>query len=350
MRYLLSTLLLLSTSCLFAAEVVPPSPRPPFPDDFVPSPCAAASCETFALDQLPDAAARFLGLTIENTWLDKHEAELLKLIEPSCRKRNTCIATPGNGHMFCDDLVTPELRTLCDRAYPKAANSHDWEQCHAYVEIWALGMTQRSLPPWKEAQDCAQQKGPPPQHAKSPDIWVAPDPVPSDYTGYLTFFAIDPDTHVPVFLHMSWEGQTIYAPSNPTGETASYYPFKGPFKLVRVPNAQGHEDVVPPLVTMKADYYPTTTFRLPMKIPKMVVEVKPDPRTLRPGKHTITVAAHDSETGLPVEAEVMIGSQSAGQTNVPITIERRKKEKLPEIWVTSLFDAYSDVVVQPAEK
>ena len=46
----------------------------------------------------------------------------------------------------------------------------------------------------------------------------------------------------------------------------------------------------------------------------------------------------------------MLGERTIGPGNTPIEIERGKNEKLPEIWVTSLFDRYSDVVVAKAEK
>ncbi len=271
-----------------------------------------------------------------------------ELVVPFCRKRNTCIATPGNGHMFCDDLVTPEIRAACDKKYPRATKPADWEQCSVWVETWAMGMTQRSFAPWQAAQECAKPAAV--MHDQTPDVWMAPERIPWNYDGYLTFFAIDRETHVPVFGHMTWENQIVYAPSNPTGETATYYPFKGPFKLTRVPNADGHTDVVGPMVTMKFDYYPSVTFRLAVDVLQMNVKLQKDPTLSRPGKHTITVTAHDSISGAPVEAEVMLGTQPIGATNLPLTIERRRGEKLPEIWVTSLFDRYNDLVVAPAEK
>jgi hypothetical protein len=240
------------------------------------------------------------------------------------------------------------MRDVCDTKYSKEKEFHDWEQCKAWIETFALGLTQQSAPIWNQAQECAKPSAA--MHLTQPDVWIAPEKFPADYDGYLTFFAIDPDTHVPIFGHITWEDQIVFAPSNPTGQTATYYPFKGPFKLARVPNAEGHTDLVPPMVTIKYDYYPTQQLRLPMVVPKMAVKLERAPEWSKPGKHQFKVTATDATTGQPVEAQVMIGEQAVGETNAPLTIERRKGEKLEDIWVTSLFDRYSDVVLAKAEK
>jgi hypothetical protein len=354
MRRLLLTVLLLSAATLApvlrAGELPPPSPRPIMPDDYTAHPCAPEVCESFIPGNFRDAAYRFLGLTLDGAWFDAHDEEMRRLVKPYCQKRNTCLATPGNSHMFCDDVVAQPIREICDLHFPKDTHPRDWEQCRTWAETWDLGMTQQSIQPWRDAQACTKDKAPGTMHTKPADLWIVPATIDYDYPGFITFYTVDPDTHVPVLEHMTWEGQTIYAPANPTGETASYYPFKAHFKLIRVPNAQGHTDLVPPMVTVKSDYYPTQTFRVPMVLPKVSVEIKPDPRTLRPGTHTVTVSAHDVATGKPVEMRVMLGKDTLGDTNQPLTIVKKKKEKLPEIWATSLFDRYGDVVVVPAEK
>lgn len=348
MRLLISATLLLIATALFAGEFVPPSDRPPFPDDFKTVACAPTICESFDVDDFRSAAFQFLGLSVNQSWFTEHEDEMKALVVPFCRKRNACIATPGNGHMFCDDLVTPEIRSACEKKYPKATTPKDFEQCSIWIETWALGVTQRSYKPWIDSQECSKAGAV--THTETPDVWMAPKTIPSDYTGYVTFYAIDRQTHIPVFGHMSWENQVVYAPSNPTGETATYYPFKGPFKLARVPRADGHSDVVGQTIVMKFDYYPTVTFRLAVEVPQMVVKMEADPLLSKPGKHTITITAKDAVSGAPVEAEVMLGDAAIGETNHPVTFERNRGEKLPDIWLTSLFDRYSDVVVAPAEK
>jgi hypothetical protein len=117
-------------------------------------------------------------------------------------------------------------------------------------------------------------------------------------------------------------------------------------KPVRVPNAAGHKDVLPPAVTLQAPGYRTVTFRLPMEIPSMKVTMSP--AKLRRGKNTVTVTAVDAATGKPVEARVMGGQLVLGKTNVPFELE--VVGKAPEIWVTSLYDRYNDVVVAPGGK
>jgi len=353
MRRLIPTalsILLLATLQLAAAELPPPSPRPVYPDDYAAHPCAPEGCETFIEGNFRDAAYRFLGLTLDAAWFDTHNEEMRGLVKPYCQKRNTCIATPGNSHMFCDDLIAQPIRELCDLHFPKDTHPVDWDQCRTWTETWTLGVTQHSLPVWREAQACTTEKAPGAMHSKPADFWMVPATVDYDYPGFITFYAIDPDTHVPVLEHLSWEGQTVYAPANPTGETATYYPFKAQFKLIRVSNAEGHTDLVAPMVTVKSDYYPTQTFRLPMVLPKVAVAIKPDPRTLKTGTHKVNVTATDVATGKPVEMQVMLGSEILGPTNQPLTIVRKKREKLPEIWATSQFNRYSDVVVAPAEK
>lgn len=350
MRSLLSAVLLLSAFSLAAADALPRSPRPVLPDDYPKSPCAPGACDSFAGEDFRSAAFRFLGLGLDVVWFDAHEEEMRKVIQPICEKRNTCLATPGNTHIFCVDIIAQPVRETCDTRYPKEQAPHDWEQCRVWAETWNLGMSQRALGPWREAQKCAAEKTPGAMHTKPLDIWIVPEKITPDYRGLVVVYAIDPDAHIPILAQIRWEGQTIYAPSNATGVTATYYPFKGPFKLIRVPNAEGHQDLLPPMMTIQSDYYPTTTLRLPMALPKIVVEVKPDPKTFKPGPNSVTVFAHDAETGKPVEARVMLGTDVLGDTNLPLTIEKKKKEKLPEIWLTSLFDQYSDTVAVPAEK
>jgi hypothetical protein len=71
----------------------------------------------------------------------------------------------------------------------------------------------------------------------------------------------------------------------------------------------------------------------------------PSPDQLKPGKNIITVTARDAATGKPVEARVMAEDMAVGETNKPFELQLTRRDKRPEIWVTSLFDRYSDVVV-----
>jgi hypothetical protein len=83
---------------------------------------------------------------------------------------------------------------------------------------------------------------------------------------------------------------------------------------------------------------------------RVAIEVSPAIDKLKRGKNKITVNAIDVMTNKPVELRVMLGETILGDTNKPLEFEVKKGEKRPEIWATSLFDKYSDVVVAPAEK
>jgi hypothetical protein len=47
---------------------------------------------------------------------------------------------------------------------------------------------------------------------------------------------------------------------------------------------------------------------------------------------------------------VMAGDLVLGNANAPVTLEWKKGQKRPEIWITSLFDRYGDEVVAPAQQ
>ena len=177
-------------------------------------------------------------------------------------------------------------------------------------------------------------------------MWTTPEVLPPLFKGKLTFFARDPDTHLPVYAKFKFENQIVYASANPEGLPASIYAFDYTPKFKREPNAEGHTNVVPPMVTVTAPNYPTSTFQLPAEVPKMTVTMKPG--ELHGGKNVITIEARDAATGKLVEARVMSDSDPIGDTNMPITLQLNRKGQHPEIWVTSLFNLYSDVVVAKA--
>src|SRR5438045_6160423 len=131
------------------------------------------------------------------------------------------------------------LRNVCDTKFSKKGQPEEYERCRQFMEIYALGVDQRSKKSWEDAQACA---GAPVAHPAPPIIWMSPAILPSDYEGWVTFYAIDPETHVPVAGLVTFENQLHRAPSNPMGETATYYPFKLPFKFVEVQRADGHRD------------------------------------------------------------------------------------------------------------
>jgi len=330
---------------LFAASFASAQERQPFPDDFTSSPCAVAgTCVSYDRSQLRSAAFTMLGLSPNGQWFDDHYDQLTKLYAPICRKHATCLATPGNNFLFCDDLLIREYRAVCDRTFPPSTNAFDHEQCREFTEIWALGVDMHASGFATQGQQCAKEQHLDVMHTKPPIVWVVPATIPRDYDGDIYVYAIDPDTHVPVRADIDIEKQLIRAPANPTGKTSTGYPFKWTHKFNRVKNAEGHEDLAPPTLTLNPEFYPPVIITLPATPPKMIVEMTP--AKLRAGVNKVIVKSRDAETGQPVEARVMIGRDAVGETNEPIVITLQRGMKVPEVWVTSLFDAYSDVVVK----
>lgn len=317
--------------------------RQPFPDDFTPSPCALAApvCKTFRQSQFAEIAA-VRGFDIGQEWVDAHWSELSEALAPSCAKIATCFAT--NEATFCNDIVSEEVfATTCNR-YPEG--SVEREKCSFFVRTYLFGHDRNSAEPWKAIQDCAKEQ---PAAGRTLEWWTSPATIGQDYAGSFTVYAIDSETRVPVGarVHLDVKGN-LYAPGAPGGLPTTFYPVPWKAKLVRVPNGQGHRDVVPPQVRLEAPGYQPVTFQLTMEVPKMTLKMEPDPSKLTPGRNIVTISAHDSATGEPVEARVMGGSAVLGKTNVPFELEIMKGQQRPEIWVTSLYDRYSDVVVAPA--
>jgi hypothetical protein len=319
---------------------------PPFPDDYTPSSCAPAqSCISYSENEIPNAAFAMMGLQVDLKWMSAHYPALQKLYEPICRKHATCLGTAGNNFLFCDDMMATEFRKVCDDNFPKSKNLNDWDQCKAITETWLLGVDQHAKEISDHAQECVKESGLDKMRAKAPVVWTVPAQIARDYTGYITIYALDPDTHVPVAAEIAIEGQIVYAPANPAGSVATGYPFKWTPKFNRVKNSEGHEDLVAPMLTIKSPLYPEVKLPMPATPPKMIVEIKPSLAKLHNGNNLVTVFAKDAQTGKPVEARVMVGEYVGGEANQPFELEV-KKGKRPEIWVTSLFDAYSDVVVR----
>jgi hypothetical protein len=310
------------------------------PETFPVAPCAPAnSCDSFTDSEIVSASYKYYGLQLDMHWVLDHRADILKELGPACQRHATCLATPGSTFWFCDDVLTQEAHTVCPKLFPNDA------PCKTYIEVWLLGIDLRAKDIWKAAQKCSA-KSPAPQHSKPLDVWVSPEVLPANFKGKLTFFARDPDTHLPVYAKFAFDNQIIYAPANPEGLPATIYPFDYTPKFKRVPNADGHTDVVPPTVTVTAPNYPTTTFQLAAEVPKMTATMNPG--ELHGGKNVITIEARDATTGKPVEARVMLGGDPIGDTNLPITLNLNRKGEHAEIWITSLFNKYSDMVIAKA--
>ncbi|HET7437650.1 MAG TPA: hypothetical protein VFN10_23295 [Thermoanaerobaculia bacterium] len=350
MKRIFFALLLIAAPLAFAQQPATPAPREPFPNDYKRNDCAplAKACISFPMDQMVSAAHSFRGLALSEEWMAEHAMDVVAALQPVCAKAATCYTTPGTTFAFCNDAVIPEMRGVCAKQFP--ANSFEREQCSIFVELYTLGIDMRSRPVWDEAQACAKQQ-PQAEHTKPLDVWVVPATIPHDYTGSIIFYAIDPDTHIPVSALVTIEGQTVWSPTNPIGVPGTYYPFKWPVKLNRVANAEGHRDAVAPKVTIHADGYPDTVMTMPVDSAKLVVTLTPSPDQLKRGKNIVTATAVDEKTGKPVEARVRYGSEIAGFADgKPFEINVPKKGERPEIWAESLFGTYGDVVIAPAKR
>lgn len=344
MRKLLILFILL-TPALFADDA---PARPVFPDDYQANPCAPTDvCKSFDRYKFVAAARTFLGFTVDDRWITDHWDEIRKALEPGCAKMANCYTVFGSTFTFCNDAVVPEMRTVCDR-FPNG--SADRDQCLMFVEVYVLGVDQNSRPKWDEAQKCNAAASPHQTRTTPPDVWTDPPKFGPDYKGMITVYAQDPVTKLPVpgFVHV--EKTTLYASGTPIGRPYTFYPFRWPFKLQRVPNAQGHTDLVAPKVTVEGFGWPAVTLTMPVELSTMVIEMQPPVEKLKRGKNQVTFVARDAKTGEPVEARIMLGDHILGDTNKPLTIELKRGQKRPEIWATSLFDRYNDVVIAPAEK
>ncbi|HEY6844471.1 MAG TPA: hypothetical protein VI391_09900, partial [Thermoanaerobaculia bacterium] len=185
-------------------------------------------------------------------------------------------------------------------------------------------------------------------HTKPLTIWMKPAVLEPGFNGWLEFYSLDPETNLPVFATFKFDNEVVYAPANPAGLPATGYGFPYKVKFKRVPNAQGHTDLVPPNITATAEGYPTVTFPLAAEVPKAIITMKPAAGELHAGENTVTIEAHDATSGKPVELRVMFGDDIAGMTNQPLTLNV-PRGKRPEIWATSMFNQYSDMVIAPAK-
>jgi hypothetical protein len=324
------------------------APRHPFPRDYTPHPCAAKGlCEQgFTHSEMARLGNRMFGLYVDLEWVKLHEKELFEeSFEPMCHRLETCYAVPGNTTEFCNDYMVGEMRAVCDRF--KSESDHT--KCAEYVEMYMLGIDTGSLPVWKEAQACTNSQFPDWKSDVPPVVWVEPARIPAGFSSRLKIFAQDVKTKVPVQARITVGDQVLFSKINPNGRVDTYYPFTWPIKLVRVRRADGHEDLVPPMVTVKAERYPAVTFPMPYDVPTLKTSITPELSKLKKGTNRITVSAVDAATGKPVEMRVMAGTTVLGESNKPIELVLTSG-RTPEIWATSLFNVYSDVVIAAAQK
>lgn len=333
---------------LFAALplLAAPAERDPLPVDYTPSPCAPESgavCETFAKQNFLTFGAQFRGFALDRKWIDEHWDEMRTAFLPTCAKIANCFTIPGNPSTFCIDLARDEFQRPCDRYEP---GTRDHDQCSMFATTWVIGLgIKKEL--HREAQNCATRAAT--SALRRFEAWTSPSRITPDFDGKLRIFAIDADSRIPVRARIRTDGPGRFRSTEGPVPTAAAILEWNP-RLKRVPNAAGHTDVVAPSFTLEADGYEPLTIPAPIEIRTMTVEMTPAAAELRPGRNVVTITTRDSATGQPVEARVMAGLQIAGESNKPFELVIEPGKGVPEIWVTSLFDRYSDVVVSPAQK
>jgi hypothetical protein len=335
------TLLLAAT----AAAAEPPTYEQFMPADYKPSACAPAAesvCDRADRGQFTKQAHAHRAYDIDEQWIDAHWDEMRARFLPICAKIAQCYTLQGNNWVFCTDIAGEEFRSQCDR-FPEG--SWDRDQCNMFSTMWfvSLGAQEQLLRP---AQDCAASD--PAAKVSKLEVLVYPEQMPPDYDGEFFVHVLDAERRIPVAARVTADSGRIQAREGNPPKTGYRMSYKA--RLVRVPNPEtGHSDVVSPTFTVRAPAYEPYTFA-PVVVPRMKVEMSPAPDMLRRGPNVITVTATDADTGKPVNARVMGGEHVLGKTNEPFVLEMARGQRHPEIWVTSLYDHYSDVVVAPAGK
>ncbi len=313
-----------------------------YPADYKPSACApdpAAVCGSIEKKRIAERGAVYRGFDIKDAWLDVHWDEMTKLFAPLCAKIGNCFTVKDNTWVWCIDLMRDDFLETCER-FPR--KSDDYRQCRMLATTYFIGIA-AITDVHKAAQECAA--GQVSSEPRKLEAWVRPQKMDLGYDGELTIFAYDAETHIPVRASLSVDAGKLTKTDGPA--TAGTV-LKWRAGLKRVPNAQNHGDIVSPTATLQATGYETLTIRLPLDVPTATVTMTPPPAQWKTGKNAITVTAVDSVTGEPVEMRVMAGDTILGNTNLPLQLELETGQKRPEIWLTSLFDHYSDIVV--AEK
>lgn len=338
MRTFLSIFLLLAPLAL-AGD----APRPPFPDDYKPQPCAPKDiCSSVPRAQF-SGLAKLRGYTLPQEWVVTHWDELMRLMHPVCEKVANCQTVPGNHWVWCKDVLTDDFTNACSAF----ADETDRERCRYFTAVFFVGQDEPTRLSHPAAQKCATE-----QNAGKPErtleYWMLPAKLPFGFDGRITIHAIDAETRIPVMAHVTIDASRFSPVDSIDGTPITGYVQQYRLRMKHVSRADGHRDVVPPIITLTAPGYRTETFALPVEESEMILEMSP--KTLKRGKTVVTITARDSITGKPVDARVMGDDRVLGKTNRPFVVEWKKGQPSPEIWVTSLYDIYDDAVVFPKTK
>lgn len=318
--------------------------RERFPSDYKPQPCAPQDiCKSFERVEFASWAGMHRRLPVDQEWVNSHWDEMTTAFRPLCAKIASCMAVPGNDWLYCADFMRWDFLETANRFPP---DSRDYDQWKMSALVFYIGLDKAILAAAPQAQACAREKAVPGE--RKLEAWTSPAKIGPDYKGILTIYAIDAETRIPVKAHITVEGQQLgSANDSPDGKPMSHYPFPWPVTLNPVPNAEGHRDLVVPNAILTAEGYAVATVPIPYEVPKVLVEMEPPASKLKRGTNEVTIKARDAATGQPVELRVMAGTRILGKTNRPLTLEITGKR--PEIWVTSMFNRYGDVVVARGE-
>jgi hypothetical protein len=338
-RLLPLVLLALSLVLPAAAQEVT---REIFPSDYTPSPCAPSTeavCASFPKNRMAASALTFRGYELHNEWIDANWDQMLVSLKPLCARIASCLTVKDNDWPYCLDLAREEMLASCKTRF--AAGTYDRDQCIMFNMTYYIGFGSKKRV-HDEAQACTNAQ---PPAERTLVAWMEPAKLAIDHDGLVTLYAYDAETRIPVRARLKVEGPSKVKLTSDGPIITAGYPVKWKLRLPRVPNADGHTDLVVPNITLEATGYKPLVMPTPVEIPRMIVEMSPSPDKLKVGKNVITVTARDAATGKPVSARVMAEDMVLGETNQPLELELTRRDKRPEIWVTSLYDHYSDVVV-----
>lgn len=331
-------ILLLLTPAALAVE----KPRPIFEDTYVRQSCApTGNCAT-ALQSQFSGYANLRGDYLPAEWVSANWDRMLALMAPVCEKIANCQAIPGNDWVWCKDQLATNFHSVCD----VLPDEEDRKRCRFFSNVYAFAQDSAARTKHEEIQACAiaANAGKP---LKELEVWTVPADIPLGFKGRVTFHAVDRETRIPVMADVAIEGGKLNPEESLGGRTLTGYLLSYQLALRQLPRPDGHRNFAAPIVRLNATGFKPVEYALPVELSRMVVEMTP--KTFKRGTNTVTITAKDSITGKPLEARVMGNDRVLGKTNVPFTFEWKKGQKLPEIWVTSLYDIYDDVVVLPAK-
>jgi len=319
--------------------------REALPSDYKPSPCAADTawvCEPSISQQKMSAyAAVARKYNLPQEWINAHWDEMIPLFQPICAKIASCFTIKDNDWVWCVDLSRPEFLATCQR-FPEG--SYDNEQCRMFALTYFLGLPAKAEQA-RQSKECMSQQ--PPSGERTMVAWIEPQTYGPDYNGELRMHTYDSETHIPVRAQFVIDGGTLTPAEGPIAMTGTTSRWKAGYK--RVPNARGHRDIVSPTATIQATNYKSIALPIALPVPTVTVAMTPEVTKLKAGKNTIAITAIDDSTGKPARLRIMAGTRVLGNTNEPVELELEKGAKRPEIWLTSLYDRYSDIVIAPAQ-